>query len=438
MKKKFITTLLAVTAAITVSACGAKTEPAAETPAATETSQSSEATEAETTAPTETAAVTEAATETETETETAAETTAVTETSGTAPDALTLSDDIYSFQAEIDGTVYQFPMSYSDFTSYGWESAEDDSEALDAGYSISTWVLKKGGLECYAQITNFDINSCAIKDAYITGISIDTYMTKDSGAKVILPKGIEMDKSTREDAEAAYGTPSDDNTTDSGTVFLRYEKDSYQGVKLVFDGETKQLYSIDIENISEPENFEASEISQDTPEIVSKYQAPASISDDFGDYTFSLDDAVYQLPAPVSTFISNGWEIVDDAGTTVAGRDTGRLTLMKNNQQMRVGIQNYSEGATTIENCFLISAESDSTPMVIPKGITIGSTQEEVDAALKDTTFETDDSDSFLYYEINPDDNKTQGYEVLISKEEQKVTKIKVDYQPRYSDFTGE
>ena len=37
-----------------------------------------------------------------------------------------LSDDIYSFQAEIDGEIYQFPMSFEEFMDLRWRCCADD------------------------------------------------------------------------------------------------------------------------------------------------------------------------------------------------------------------------------------------------------------------------------------------------------------------------
>ena len=42
-------------------------------------------------------------------------------------EATGLSSDIYSYQVSIDGTVYQFPMTYADFVAAGWTYTEDDS-----------------------------------------------------------------------------------------------------------------------------------------------------------------------------------------------------------------------------------------------------------------------------------------------------------------------
>ena len=60
-------------------------------------------------------------------------------TPATAPSEL--SDDIYSFQVSVDGTVYQFPMWAKDFAALGWTYDGDDSQTLTSNqYTVAeTW-----------------------------------------------------------------------------------------------------------------------------------------------------------------------------------------------------------------------------------------------------------------------------------------------------------
>lgn len=377
------------------------------------------------------------------ETETIPESESEEETTNSAknegkPDFGPLSEDPYSFQLEIDGDVYQFPMTYKEFQSYGWVSKEDDSQSLDSGFRASTWVMKLGELQCYASVVNFDVNARPLNECYISGLTIDSYMNKKSNSKIVLPGGFELGTSSPEDLKAAYGTPSYDNTPSGGRMSIKYSLDTYQNIHVRSDAEGKVLDEIIIENIKKPENFQESTVSADTPEIISRYQAPEAVSDNFGDYTFQLDGKLYMLPAPVSQFTQDGWVILnDDADKIVSGRDVGRITLMKDNQQMRVGISNYSENATSVTNCFLIDVESEAIPLTISKGISLGMTLEEAEAALEGTDFEKDDSSSiFCYFNIVPGDSSLHKYVISVKKETNTVSKIKISFQPKYSDFT--
>ena len=53
--------------------------------------------------------------------------------------AAELSDDLYSFQLEYDGVVYQLPMAYADLTAQGWELSEyDDPEQMIGSNSYTS------------------------------------------------------------------------------------------------------------------------------------------------------------------------------------------------------------------------------------------------------------------------------------------------------------
>ncbi len=68
----------------------------------------------------------------------------------TANEAQALSDDIYSFQAEIDGEIYQFPMSFSEFTAKGWTYDGDAAQTLEPEQYTTAETFKKDSSKLYA------------------------------------------------------------------------------------------------------------------------------------------------------------------------------------------------------------------------------------------------------------------------------------------------
>lgn len=360
------------------------------------------------------------------------------------PDFGPLSDDIYAFQTEINGEVYQFPMTFAQFEAYGWEYAEDAAQTLDSGYYTVGERFTKDGMQCTVHIVNFDVNPIKITDGYIAGISIDSDISrkadKPDAIKIILPKGITYNTSTAEEARAAYGTPSRENLLSSGTEVLTYEKDYDQEVKLTFDSETKLLSNITIENYAIPEDFTPTEVSTEVPAIVTSYKAPSAISDKFADWTVEYGGKLYTLPAPISEFIADGWTIdTAESEATVNGRGSARIQLRKDNQKLRVYAYNYSENATAIENAFIGKVVSDDydtrISLKISKGITIGTSEADVKKLLEGTTFTVEDSSSFTYYKVTPTDKLTESYVIMIEKETGKVNKIEVMFQPNYNDY---
>jgi hypothetical protein len=101
------------------------------------------------------------------------ETQAPSASTGGKPDFGPLSDDIYSFQIQIDEDVYQFPMTYDEFTAFGWVSKDDATGMLDANYREVSHVFEKGDLQCYGEIVNFDVNARPLNECYVGGISVD-------------------------------------------------------------------------------------------------------------------------------------------------------------------------------------------------------------------------------------------------------------------------
>lgn len=351
-----------------------------------------------------------------------------------------LSEDLYSFQISIDGTVYQFPMKYSDFVASGWVFDGNENSELDSMFRAGTQVFNKGKLQCYATIMNFDINARPFRECYITGIQIDKSQNKN-GAEILLPKGIQLGKSTREDIRTAYGESTEEYQMENGSGYYRYNRDIYQGVELSFFQDEKELYQVSINNIAEPADLETSEVSEDVPDIVSQYQAPTDLTADFSEFTVKYGDSLYRLPAPVSEFEKNGWQVQEDkSDLQIAGRDFGWVTMMKDNQVIRVIANNYSSEAVTIRNCFVQNIVSDDSrakiPLVISGGITTGMKEEELLQAISGQDYEkTEDTDFYACYKITPGSSALDSYEVYVHKSDQKVYKISVNNAPKFNQI---
>lgn len=350
-----------------------------------------------------------------------------------------LSEDVYSFQMMLDGQVYAFPMTWEQFVQMGWTYDGDPGQTLDAGYYTTSEVFEKGELECYVDVINFDINALPLEQCYVGGISFDEYQAdKAGGLDLTLPGGLVYAQAVQADAQDAYGTPSDVYEGEYYTK-LTYTYESYREVELQFSAETGLLNGVSIRNLSQPEDFVASPVSQQVPAIVESYQAPQAVGESLGSFALSYAGCLYQLPAPVSAFLDNGWTLVeDDSEATVAGRDIGWVTLMYDNQRLRVLAQNYSGQATAVANCFVTDVEASDdckVDILLPKGITLGMTQEQLEAALAGETVEKEESSLYTCYEVSCGERSTDGYEIYLR--DAVVYKITAEHAPRYDDFTG-
>lgn len=436
MKKQF---LIATALCITALNCFGCSSKEATTPSATETAAvTTQAATEETTAEETTAETTEEATEETTEkateestSEAAEETTA--EANSQTADAL--SSDLYSFQIQVNDDFFQFPMTYADVVAKGWIYDGDDTQPLDAHYKAPLGVFDKGKSSIYFSVFNADVNALPYNQCLVGGCDIDDYMAK--GATITLPGGITLGKSTVDDIKNAYGTPSSDSTTSRGTVNLEYSLDYQQTIRLTISAETQALSKIHMENYVIPDDFEASEVSSDVPEIVSKYQAPEAMSDDLSDFIVNYGDVLYRLPAPVSEFEANGWKVLEDKSETqVAGRGFGWVTMTKDNQKLKVLANNYSDQATSIHNCFVTTVLSDDyttkTPLTIARNITIGMSKEALENALSGIEYTTEEGSTSICYKVSVGNRTMDRYEIYTHKSDSKVYKIEADNTPKF------
>lgn len=348
-----------------------------------------------------------------------------------------LSDDLYSFQVELNGMVYQFPMSFNDLTANGWKYDGDTSLKLEPNQYTSEQFSNEDGLKIYADLINLGENTEPFDGCQIGGFSVDNFLVGDQEISLTLPKGIQYGKANMQDVISAYGDPTKKY---EGSMYtsLTYEYASYQDIDLKIDIETKVINSIDLRNFTLPQEAsdQSAEVSSEVPAVVSDYNAPSSLSDDLTSFIVDYDGVLYQLPAPVSEFEKNGWKVKpEESDSTVKAKDFGWVTLMKNNQSLRVIANNYADIATTINNCFVTTVKGDDNstdmPITIQKNITRGMSKSDLEKALKGVKYETDDSTSLEYYTIKGKESSLDRVEIIINKDSKKIQSIEVSNSPR-------
>ncbi len=429
MKRKVLALLLAASCVLSMTACGGKEASkeveAQETVEEAQEEEAAEPTEEPTEEPT--AEPTEEPTpeatqepEAEEEVEEAEETETAEKPSTEMP--ANLSDDIYDFQVSINGTVYQFPMWYSDFEALGWEYDGDNTQTLSANQYTTTEVWKKDGIKVYTSFANLSMNTAAFTDCMVCGITLDKYNLKECDWEIILPGGIQYGVSDTEAIKAAYGDPTSDYDGES-YYKMSYEYDMYSNIEVYVYKESGVLEEIKIRNIVELEGADNS-VDPTVPEIVKNYQAPTELGTDLYSFNVEFEGNLYTLPCPVSEFLANGFEI-DERNTDmeIAAGSFGWVDLKYNNQTLHVIARNYADYATVIENCFVVSVESSeydpNFDLVIPGNIKRGDSEADVKAAIEGFNFETETSDSgFTYYEIyDPNGSKLDAYSIVIKED---------------------
>ena len=357
--------------------------------------------------------------------EAAAETT---EAAGEATDSESaegLGDDIYSFSMEFDGQTMKFPMTYQDFVGMGWElSSREDPDMKISTNSYGFVSFNKGKNSVSAEVMNLGINEVGLEDSLIGGITVDgSYDIDLTSVSVKLPGGIELGKSTLDDIKAAYGDPSD---TYEGDLYTKvtYEKDTYQEVELSVFKDDNTLKKVDMENLEEPEGYDKGAVSDEVPDIVTAYKAPDALGSDMLDTAVEYMGDFYSLPAPVSAFTANGWEIQNAEDTPyVEGNGLAFIDMMKNNQSIHFSVYNETENATALENCFVrelsfATYDPESIAMKLSGDITLGADKAELIKLADEKGYISEENDDYLRIYPNKDSKIRNYVEFWFNKDE--------------------
>lgn len=355
----------------------------------------------------------------------------------------TLSDNIYDYQISIDGTVVSFPISFSDFESYGFECTDDKTQSIPSGSYGMFYFKNDNDNKVMGFVMNFGVNAANAEDCYIVGVQADKFNCKNGEVKIA--GDLTMFESTRDDVDAALGSPSDCYESDS-YPYYQYKEDYYKYVQITFDAaDDNKIYKIDVKNFTEPEGFDPGEVdTTSVPAITAAYEAPTEMSDDLLDYVVEFDGDLYRLPCPVSEFLNNGWEYNDSkTDATIDGSGSGWVTLRKNNKEFRTLALNYDENATIPDNCFVTTIgastfNNSSAPDVKldnAAGIKLGDKVEDVEKKLKGYDYKREDT-SYVFFSVS--DSRSLTYHYEISCFDGVVTSIEIQYNPRKSDFRKE
>ncbi len=366
-----------------------------------------------------------AADATETTTEAKVTETAAQEDSADSESTGELGDDIYSFSMEFDGQTMKFPMTYQEFTDMGWElSSSEDPDTKVSTNSYGMLTFNKGASSVYADVINLGINEVGLEDCLIGGISVDgSYDVDLTAVSVKLPGDIELGKATLDDIKAAYGEPSDTYEGDLYTK-LTYEKDSYQEVELSVFKDDNTLKEVDMRNFEEPEDYDKGTVSDEVPDIVTSYETPTALGDDMMDTAVEYMGDLYSLPAPVSAFTANGWEIQDAEDTPyVEGGGIAFIDMMKNNQSIHFSVYNETENATALENCFVrelsfATYDPESIEMKLSGDITLGADKAELIKMADEKGYISEENDDYLRIYPNKDSKIRNYVEFWFNKDE--------------------
>lgn len=269
-----------------------------------------------------------------------------------------MGDNLYDYKIMIDKDVYTLPMKYSDFISYGWkpENGFDEDAVLEAGQRI-TIQCYKGNYWIIVSLYNFYNNNRVVTDCHVVGFEISS--GKILGNKnpynqegtIKLPKGICLRESGLEEIKAAYGEPSE-ITNSFGTCLTYTTKVDYlnNSIVLTLNKETGLLETIKIAHQTVSDDYVDNYTPTTVPQAAKDYAAPKELGTEITSGIVKFYGDLYQLPAPLSAFIKNGWTIENSTSDYIAANSYSYVTIARNGVFENIAVNNHESDSIQIKH----------------------------------------------------------------------------------------
>ena len=352
-----------------------------------------------------------------------------------------LSENIYDFQVEIEGVVYQLPMHVKNLLDNGWAFADKGETLQPNHYTLGNIEMKQGNKVFDIALYNPDIVTQPFENCYVIKTSFDPKPYNAEAPAVKFAKGITMAAGSDE-IKAAYGEPSDLYSSDT-SYYMTYEYDIRQ--EYAADYYKGELTEMELYNFTdEMPNVVLSAYDPNPTEVYGRYAAHEDDGTLFG-HSFTVDGVSYQLLTPVQTFIDNGWTVKNVstylAEDYVAADSSCRVELFKNNQTMDVYVKNYEQDrAAKVAYCFVTEVSFDSYDLgsieaSVP-GFKLGMTADEANAALAGFSYvESRESSYSTSHRVSQFEEGSDYMTLYVNNEKGIVSEITVEYRPQVDEL---
>lgn len=322
------------------------------------------------------------------------------------------STNIYDFQFVAFDITNTLPCELDDFmrrvhfvddSSWDQELGYNETFTCDVSYLAETLTITL--YNPYDDIREID-------ECLVGKVEWDFYASdSNSHLEIGLANGLTVNKdTTAEDVEAAFGTPSD-RSDGQGSQIIKYTQDADgnaadSGYMFEFDANNKTISEVVMSNMLAAPN----------PDYIEKYQAPATLTDDYEDMSFRLDGVLYQLPTPVKEFENNGWSLVTnetESSQIESGSESNLIPgyqLVKGNTKLTVILKNFSNTSVNPENAvvFDISMTDETLNKMdfeLSGGISFDMSQSDLEKIIEEKgygeSFYRQDSDNSEYLSGN-------------------------------------
>lgn len=291
-----------------------------------------------------------------------------------------LSDNWKDYTANISGTIYQFPIPYTEFAKKGWRA--DVVPTFVASGDTETIEFYDDKLQIDVVVANYSVKEMPLESCLVIGFELDRYAEISKNAVLEIAGGVKLYETTLDEAKKILGAPDYVFTSEAQEYdeIAYYNSDRSKGLDLRFDTKTGKLSNVGMINIEIPEGATAStdDIDKEPPEINSHYVPPAGPSKSRDDNIITVDGTNIKLPCPISVLVEAGWSIDDDTDEYISAGtydNSINASLQKDGSKIDVKIENITNNSILPQNGLITSVTVDASycaiPVVFPGGISV-------------------------------------------------------------------
>lgn len=198
-----------------------------------------------------------------------------------------------------------------------------------------------------------------------------------------------------------------------------------------FDLETRTIENIDIANFID----NAAKVENNTSDTayLLNYKSPEVLGNNLLVPNVSFMGDIYSLPAPVSAFVENGWEVTESKPIGAGSYDLWGITMTRDGVTATFGVRNFSkyqvDARDAAVDTLMYSTYSeyyrDDLEMILPCNIKIGTPHSELKSILSEYEGFTMNEGNTNYNYIEIVDDITIS--IMVSKKTETVYSVLVD-----------